>query len=201
MADSTNQRTKQITNQTTTTNLIELPSLHDKNFEHYITQYAKANDLPMRGNVWQSALAAARRLDYTGDRDANPKMRLIGSQPSFLSRLFGFFRRTTRQVHLTEVDDIRAFLQLAPEAATQQSQILWGPLRNGYGTWVIAILRPGGQQKGSRPTPPRLKDVPGWQQLLARRQLNGQALHVRGHLLHHGAGGAGVDFNLVILTE
>ena len=80
------------------------------------------------------------------------------------------------------------------------SEISWGPLRNGFGTWVMAILRPGGQQEGSRPTPPRLKDAPGWEQLGARKQLNGKPLYVRGHLLHHEAGGPGVDYNEVILT-
>lgn len=187
-------------NQTTPTNVIELPARHNKNFENQITEYAKANDLPMTSQVWQSALAAARRLDYTGNRDANPTMKLMSSQPTFLERVFGLFRRTPQRIHLSELDDIRAFLELAPEAAAQQSLIIWGPLRNGFGTWVIAILRPGGEQKGSRPTPPRLKDAAAWQLLSARRLLNGRALHVRGHLLHHGTGGAGVDFNLVILT-
>ena len=198
MTESTTETTTQI-EETTPTNVIDIPALHKKNFENYITEYAKANDLAMTGQVWKSALAAARRLDFTGDRDANPSTQLIASQPSFFSRVFGFFRRTP-QIHLTELDDIRAFLELGPEAAAQQSQIIWGPLRNGFGTWVIAILRPGGQQKGSRPTPPRLFDAPGWRLLSARRLLNGKALHVRGHLLHHGPGGVGIDFNLVILT-
>lgn len=61
-------------------------------------------------------------------------------------------------------------------------------------------LRPGGQQEGSRPTPPRLKDVRSWKLLAARKQLNGRPLYVRGHLLHHELGGPGVDYNLVILT-
>jgi hypothetical protein len=167
-------------------NIIELPLLHKKNFEHYITEYAKANDLPIRGQVWEAALAAARRLDYTGNRDATPKMRLIPSLPSFFSRLLGRVRRRRQPVHLTELDDIRAFLALAPEAAAQQSEFLWGPLRHGFGTWLIVILRPGGQQKGSRPTPPRLKDAPGWELLLARKLLNGKVLYVRGHLCHDG---------------
>jgi hypothetical protein len=188
------------TQKTTRPNVIRKSSRHHKNFEHYITQYAKANDLPMSGQVWQAALAAARRLDYTQNRDANPKMRLVASEPSFLSRVLGRFRRRRQRVHLTELDDIRAFLQQAPEAAVQQSSFLWGPLRHGFGTWVIAILRPGGQQKGSRPTPPRLKDAPGWLLLLARRGLNGKVLYVRGHLLHDYPGGAGIDFNEAILT-
>lgn len=154
MAESTNQTTNQAL-RTTATNVIELPLLHDKNFEVYITEYAKANDLLMRGEVWQAALAAARRLDYTDDRDAHNQ--LIASQPSFFQRVLRRFRRTRQPIQLTELGSIRAFLQLAPEAAAQQSEILWGPLRHGYGTWMIATLRPGGQQKGSRPTPPSLR--------------------------------------------
>ena len=108
-------------------------------------------------------------------------------------------RRSRQQIHLSELDDIQAFLKQVPKAAAM-SEISWGPLRNGFGTWVIAILRPGGQQEGSRPTPPRLKDTPGWDLLASRRQLNGKPLYVRGHLLHHEPGGPGVDYNEVILT-
>lgn len=175
-------------------------SWHESNFEDYITEYAKANELSMNSEEWERALAAAKRLDYTEDRGAQPTMRLVPSEPSFVSRLVArLLRRSRQQVHLSELDDIQAFLKQVPKAATM-SEISWGPLRNGFGTWVIAILRPGGQQEGSRPTPPRLKDAPEWEQLVARRLLNGRPLYVRGHLLHDEAGGPGVDYNEVILT-
>ena len=188
----------------TTTSGTNIPtgvSWHKTNFEDYITEYAKANQLSMSGDVWERALAAAKRLDYTLDRDAQPNMRLIPNEPSFVSRLMTrLLRRSPQRIQLSELDDIQAFLKQVPKTAATMSEISWGPLRNGFGTWVMAILRPGGQQKGSRPTPPRLINAPGWDLLASRRQLNGKALYVRGHLLHHEAGGAGVDYNLVILT-
>ena len=188
----------------TTTSGTNIPtgvSWHKTNFEDYITEYAKANQLSMSGDVWERALAAAKRLDYTLDRDAQPNMRLMPNEPSFVSRLVArFLRRSPQRIHLSELDDIQAFLKQVPKAAATMSEISWGPLRNGFGTWVMAILRPGGQQKGSRPTPPRLINAPGWDLLASRRQLNGKALYVRGHLLHHEAGGPGVDYNEVILT-
>ena len=176
-------------------------SWHESNFEDYITEYAKANKLSMSSDEWERALAAAKRLDYIEDRDAQLGMRLIPSEPvSLVRRLMRrLLRRSRQQIHLSELDDIQAFLKQLPKAATM-SEISWGSLRKGFGTWVIAILRPGGQQEGSRPTPPRLKDAPGWDLLASRRQLNGKPLYVRGHLLHHEAGGTGVDYNEVILT-
>ena len=148
---------------------------HESNFEDYITDYAKANKLPMSGEEWERALAAARRLDYTAKRDAQPNMRLIPSSRSSVRRKLSLvrrlmtrlLRRSRQQVHLSELDDIQAFLKQVPKAATM-SQISWGPLRNGFGTWMMATLRPGGQQEGSRPTPPRLKNVPSWKLLAAR---------------------------------
>jgi len=184
---------------TSGTNIPTGVSLHKSNFEDYITKYAQTNSLSMSGDVWERALAAAKRLDYTGDRDAQPKMRLIPSQPSFVKRLMTrLLRRSRQRIHLTELDDIQAYL--AQRASAQQSEFIWGPLRNGFGTWVIAILRPGGQQVGSRPTPPRLRDTPGWDLLASRRLLNGRVLYVRGHMLHNEPGGPGVDYNEVILT-
>lgn len=180
--------------------MTQLPSRHKKNFEDYITQYAISNDLSMNDPMWQVALAAARRLDYIGDRNATTNMQLTPSPPSLMRRLFALLRRREQQVHLSELDDIQAFLRQAPKLAAQQSEIIWGPLRNGFGTWVIAILRPGGQQKGSRPTPSRLRDAARWKLLGARRLLNSKALYVRGHLLLDYAGGPGVDINLIILT-
>jgi len=174
--------------------------LHKSNFSDYITKYAQSNNLAMSGEEWERALAAAKRLDYTGARDA--QMQLIPSQPSLVRRLVSRLRRRSpSEVRLTELDDIQTFLKRAPKAvAGSVSEIHWGPLRNGFGTWVMAILRPGGQQTGSRPTPPRLRDAPGWELLAARRLLNGRSLFVRGHLLHDEPGGAGVDYNEGILT-
>jgi hypothetical protein len=176
-------------------------SWHKKNFEDYITKYAQTNQLAMSGDEWERALAAAKRLDYTSERDALPNMQLIPSQPSFVRRLMSRLVRPSPQgEHLSELDDIQAFLKRAPKVATTVSEIHWGPLRNGFGTWVMAILRLGGQQTGSRPTPARLIDTPGWELLVGRRLLNGRALFVRGHLLHHYLGGPGVDYNEAILT-
>ncbi|MGB0385818.1 MAG: hypothetical protein ACPGWR_13440 [Ardenticatenaceae bacterium] len=185
------------------TNIIPLPSRHDKNFEHYITDYAVTNNLTMDGDVWESALAAAKRLDYAkreGRAASTPDMTLIPAQPSLFGRFLGLFGRRPQEAHLSELDDIRAFLAQAPEAAAQQSQINWGILRNGFGSWMKARLLPGGQQKGSSPTPRRLRDTPGWELLSKRKLLNGRTLYVRGHLLHDAAGGAGVDYNLAPLT-
>ena len=39
-------------------------SWHESNFEDYITEYAKVNELSMSSDVWERALAAAKRLDY-----------------------------------------------------------------------------------------------------------------------------------------
>jgi hypothetical protein len=64
----------------------------------------------------------------------------------------------------------------------------------------MAILRPGGQQTGSRPTPARLLDTPGWELLAPRRLHYVRSLFVRGHLLHDEPGGTGVDYNEAILT-
>lgn len=198
-----------MTNQSQKSNLMKRPSLHNKNFEHYITEYAVAAGHTMAGEKWEAALAAARRLDYTGNRDAEPNMKLTPSQPSFVRRLVTrLLLRTSQREHLSELDDIQAFLRQKSEAlralrvseAPLPSEIIWGPLRNGFGTWVIAILRPGGQQKGSRPTPARLRDAPGWELLKARKLLNGKPLYVRAHLLHHEPGGVGVDYDLAILT-
>jgi len=187
----------------TSTNIIPLPSRHDKNFENYITDYAVTNRLTMDGELWESALAAAKRLDYTkrGERASTPNMTLIPAQASLFGRVLGFFRRRPQPAHLSELDDIRAFLAQAKDAAAQQSQINWGILRNGFASWMKARLLPGGQQKGSSPTPRRLHDTPGWQLLYRRKLQNGKkCLYVRGHLLHHAAGGVGVDYNLTPLT-
>ncbi len=123
-----------------------LVSWHESNSYDYITEYAKANELSMSGEEWERALAAARRLDYTGNRHTKPNMRLTSSQRSLVGRVVArLLRRTAPREHLSELDDIQSYLVLAPNAA-QQSQISWGPLRNGFGTWVMATLRPGGQQ-------------------------------------------------------
>ena len=99
-------------------------SWHESNFEDYITEYAKANELSMSGDVWERALAAAKRLDYTEDRDAQPDMRLIPSEPSFVSRLVArLLRRSRQQVHLSELDDIQAFLKQSPKAAASRSSV------------------------------------------------------------------------------
>ncbi|MGB0385310.1 MAG: hypothetical protein ACPGWR_10850 [Ardenticatenaceae bacterium] len=132
-------------------------SVHDKNFQKYLIQYAESNQLTMSGSVWQSAEAAAKRLDYTKDRHAAPNMTLslqIAPREGIFTRLFGrFLRRTTTPAYLSELDDIRAFLNSAPKAAAQQSEIKWGPLVQGFGSRMIARLLPGGEQKGSHPTP------------------------------------------------
>jgi hypothetical protein len=161
MNQSTNQKTE-----STPSNIIQLPLPHKKNFEKYITEYATTNSLHKTGEVWNKALKAAQRLDYIGDRSAEPDMQLSFAPPAgLLSRLMRFFRRAEPPVYLTELDDIQAFLMQAPEAAAQQSEIKLGVLRNGFATRMEATLRPGGQQKGSRPTPAKLKNTPGWELL------------------------------------
>lgn len=182
------------------TNHTQPTSRHKKNFETYITDYAQANDLEMSGAIWKAALEAARRLDYTADRSRRPNMKLLvsGSPSGLLARVLRLFRAAS-EAHLTELDDIRAFLQLAPLAAAQQSQIEWGPLRNGLGSWMKAHLLPGGQQKGSPPTPREFLG-PSLKLLYRRKRLDGRTLYNRGHLLHDLLGGPGVDFNWVPLT-
>lgn len=188
--------------QSSSTNIIPLPSRHDKNFEQYITDYAVTNRLTMDGDVWETALAAAKRLDYAKREErAKPNMTLTPAQAGLFGRVLGIFRRRQQEHHLSELDDIRAFLAQAKDAAAQQSQINWGILRNGFASWMKARLLPGGQQKGSSPTPRRLHDTPGWQLLYRRKLQNGKkCLYVRGHLLHDAAGGVGVDYNLTPLT-
>ena len=178
---------------------------HDKNFQSYITQYAQANDLAMAGPEWKAALAAAQRLDYSQDRNVTTQMILKPSpapQEGPLRRLFGrLFGRGSQQTYLSELSDIRTFLNLAKKAAVQQSDIKWGPLRNGFATGMKACLLPGGQQKGSRPTPARFDELPLWRKFYARKLADGdKTLYVRGHLLHDRMGGLGIDFNLVLLT-
>lgn len=176
-------------------------SRHHQNFENYITEYATKNGLLMRGPLWDAALAAAKRLDYTSDRHATPEMRLRPSQQSLASRLLTrLFRRQEPPVYISETDDIRAFLEQAPQAA-EQSQVRWGMPRNKFCSRMEARLRPGGMQKGSRPTPARFRDAPGWE-FLYRRKLKdrNKTLYARGHLLHEGVGGPGVDYDLIALT-
>ncbi|MGB0387859.1 MAG: hypothetical protein ACPGWR_23830 [Ardenticatenaceae bacterium] len=184
-------------------NIIEFVSRHKENFERYITQYAQRNELEMDGPIWEAALAAAKRLDYSGDRRSAPKMQFVPSikGTGILGRLAGFFRRREPATYISETDDIRAFLERAPSAAEEQSEIKWGVLRNGFASRMVARLRPGGQQKGSRPTPVRLDKMPGWELLYKRKLADGKkCLYVRGHLLHHGVGGSGLDYNLAPLT-
>lgn len=183
------------------TNHIQPTSRHQKNFENYISEYAQANDLQMSGPIWKAALEAARRLDYTADRSRAPNMKLLvsASASGLLGRVLRLFRATAFEEHLTELDDIRAFLQRAPESAAQQSKIEWGSLRNGLGSWMKARLLPGGQQKGSPPTPREFLG-PSLNLLYRRKRLDGSTLYNRGHLLHELLGGPGVDFNWVPLT-
>jgi len=88
----------------------------------------------------------------------------------------------------------------APQAAAQQSEIEWGALKNGMGTRMKARLLPGGQQKGSLPTPAKFNVLPPWDELHKRKRLDGQTLYVRGHLLHDENGGPGLDYNMTALT-
>ena len=121
---------------------------HNKNFENYITEYAKEHALGMNGSLWETALAAAKRLDYSQERHATNQSELIPAPSNFLGR---FFRRLLprREVEqLSETDAIRDFLQQAPQVAAQQSEIEWGALKDGMGTRMKARLLPGGQQKG-----------------------------------------------------
>jgi len=178
---------------------------HDKNFQTYITQYAQANELAMAGPEWQAALLAAQRLDYIKDRNLTTHMILKPSEAQkegLLRRVFGrFSRRSQQEIYLSELSDIRAFLNLAKGAAAQQSDLKWGPLRNGFATRMIGSLLPGGQQKGSRPTPARFDELPLWRTFYRRKLASGaKTLYVRGHLLHDRMGGVGIDFNLVLLT-
>ena len=74
-------------------------------------------------------------------------------------------------------------------------------MRNGFATRMTGKLLPGGEQKGSRPTPARFDELPLWAQFYARKLASGdKTLYVRGHLLHDRMGGLGIDFNLVLLT-
>jgi len=156
----------------------------------------------MYGPLWDAALAAAKRLDYTGNRHATAEMRLTASPPSLASRLLTrLFRRPEQPVYISQTDDIRAFLGQVPQAAAEQSQIRWGMPRNKFGSRMEARLRPGGMQKGSRPTPARFRDAPGWEFLYRRKLKDGnKTLYARGHLLHDRVGGPGVDYNLTPLT-
>ena len=96
-------------------------SRHDKNFQSYITQYAQANELAMAGAEWQAALAAAQRLDYSQDRNVTTHMILRPSeaqQEGLLRRVFGrLLRRGAPEIYLSELESIRAFLNLAKGAA------------------------------------------------------------------------------------
>jgi hypothetical protein len=66
----------------------------------------------MSGDEWERALAAAKRLDYTGSRDAQPSMQLIPIQPSFVKRLVSrLVSRSPQGEHLSEWHDIQAFLK------------------------------------------------------------------------------------------
>jgi hypothetical protein len=190
-----------MSNQKKEPNAIQQSVRHNKNFEIYITQYATKNRLSMSGPIWEAALAAARRLDYTGDRHATPEMRLTPSQASFVNRLFTRLFRQTEPATISEIDDIRAFLEQAPQAAAEQSEIRWGMPRNRFASHMEARLLPGGEQKGSRPTPARFQDTPGWKLLHRRKLKDGKkTLYVRAHLLHERMGGAGVGYNLTPLT-
>lgn len=190
-----------MSNQKKEPNAIQQNVRHHKNFETYITEYATKNKLPMSGPCWETALAAARRLDYTGDRHATPEMRLKPSQASFVNRLFTRFFRRVEPADISEIDDIRAFLEQAPEAAAEQSEIRWGMPRNRFGSRMEARLLPGGEQKGSQPTPARFRDTPGWELLHRRKLKDGKkTLYVRAHLLHERMGGAGVGYNLTPMT-
>lgn len=156
----------------------------------------------MRGPTWEAALAAAKRLDHTKTRSAANQTELIPAPPpaNFLGRLFRrlFPRRDAEQ--LNEFFAIRAFLQQAPQAAAQQSEIEWGPLKHGFGSRMKARLLPGGQQKGSLPTPARFDARPAWKELYKRKLLDGKTLYARGHLLHCEGGGPGLDYNMTPLT-
>ena len=154
----------------------------------------------MYGPLWEAALAAAKRLDHTKERCATNQTELIPAPTNFLARFFRrlFPRRDTE--HLSETDAIRAFLEQAPQAAALQSEIEWGALKDGMGTRMKARLLPGGQQKGSLPTPAKFQTLPPWDELHKRKRLDGTTLYIRAHLLHHENGGAGLDYNMTALT-
>ncbi|MGB0383426.1 MAG: hypothetical protein ACPGWR_01260 [Ardenticatenaceae bacterium] len=173
---------------------------HKKNFENYITEYAKQNGLDMHGPVWDAALAGAKRLDHTKERSATNESELIPAPTNFLGRVFRRLLPRREAERLSETDAIRAFLQQAPQAAAQQSEIEWGAPKNGMGTRMKARLLPGGQQKGSLPTPQKFQTLPPWDELHKRKGLDGRTLYVRGHLLHDENGGPGVDYNMTALT-
>jgi len=173
---------------------------HRQNFERYITDYAHQHQLAMRGPIWQAALAAAKRLDHTGERTNQSQLIFTPSPANFLGRLLRRLLPRRKTQHLSELDAIRAFLEQAPQAAAQQSEIEWGPLQHGFGSRMKARLRPGGEQKGSLPTPARFNTRTLWKELYHRKQLNGKTLYVRAHLLHHGAGGPGLDYNMTVST-
>jgi hypothetical protein len=68
------------------------------------------------------------------------------------------------------------------------------------GTRMKARLLPGGQQKGSLPTPAKFQTLPPWDKLHKRKRLDGTTLYIRAHLLHDENGGAGLDYNMTALT-
>ena len=89
--------------ESTSTNLIQLPSRHHKNFQTYITEYAQRNGVAMSGPVWETALAAAQRLDYKGIRATFDTQLIISRSQApaggVVRRVLGrLFRRTTPSV-------------------------------------------------------------------------------------------------------
>jgi hypothetical protein len=172
---------------------------HNRNFEHYIRAYLAntGTPLPVLGAApapilafptWLPALQAARLLDFTGNRGVGQALTVAPGG------------------HVAEMDAIRAFVVAASGGAgagagvhpggQHNSVINWGPLQNGFGTFVEAQLLPGTQAVGSSPTMATTE----WQELHHRKQANGNTLYARGHLLHDEMGGPGLDYNIVPLT-
>lgn len=153
-------------------------------FQNYIENYRTTHGLTKKTQAWKDALAAAEVLDHDDVRTIGPPdTRLTISNKG--------------KKYITDLNKIRVFLNLV--GGTQQSVINWGPRKFGsFGTWVKAQLLPGGEQQGSAPTMGFIND---WAKLYHRKRADNHPIFVRGHLLHDGLGGPGVDYNLTPLTD
>lgn len=164
---------------------------------------------PVLDAQFNTAMAAARRMDETANPRANP-LTPSGVHNAPVPGIGNVAK-------ITEMDDIRTFLVaisggpgigagVTPGGA-DRSVVDWGALHNEFGTYVIALLRPGGGQIGSSPSlvgaaGPALAFGGGnWGRLHHRKGRGGVTIYARGHLLHHGMGGPGLDYNLVPLTN
>ncbi|GAA3613676.1 DNA/RNA non-specific endonuclease [Microlunatus ginsengisoli] len=162
---------------------------HNNNWFNYIDAYRIQHGLPKKAK-WNAATAAAAKLDFAGDRVANPAMALTTIPAAGL-----------KPAYVGEMDTIRAFLGVKP-AGAQHSTFNYGPTNaQGFATWMKATLLPtpagGTAIVGSAPS----TWAGDWNRLRKRRQKDLSSVFVRGHLLHDTLGGPGLDYNLAPLTN